>query len=66
ATVYDVAGRTGSNRSSMLQDFDKGRETEIDFMNGAIVREAAAQGLDVPVNLTITRLIKMLEKARKA
>ena len=65
ATVYDVAGRTAANRSSMLQDFDKGRETEIDFMNGAIVREAAAKGLDVPVNLTITRLIKMLEKAGK-
>jgi 2-dehydropantoate 2-reductase len=66
ATVYDVAGRTGANRSSMLQDFDKGRETEIDFMNGAIVREAAAQGLEVPVNVTITRLIKALETARKA
>ena len=66
ATVYDVAGKTGANRSSMLQDFDKGRETEIDFMNGAIVREAAAKGLGVPVNLTITRLIKMLEKAGKA
>jgi 2-dehydropantoate 2-reductase len=65
ATVYEVAARTGANRSSMLQDFDKGRETEIDFMNGAIVREAAAQGLDVPVNLTITRLIKALEKTRK-
>lgn len=66
ATVYDVAGKTGANRSSMLQDFDKGRETEIDFMNGAIVREAAAQGLGVPVNATITRLVKALEKARQA
>jgi 2-dehydropantoate 2-reductase len=66
ATVFDVAGRTGANRSSMLQDFDKGRETEIEFMNGAIVREAAAHGLEVPVNLTVTRLIRMLERARKA
>jgi 2-dehydropantoate 2-reductase len=66
ATVYDVAGKTGANRSSMLQDFDKGRETEIDFMNGAIVREAAAQGLGAPVNATITRLVKAMEKARRA
>ena len=66
ATVYEVAGRTGANRSSMLQDFDKGRETEIEFMNGAIVREAASRGIPVPVNLTITRLIKMMEKARLA
>ena len=48
ATVYEVAGKTGANRSSMLQDFDKGRESEIDFMNGAIVREAAALGVPRP------------------
>ena len=41
-TVYDVARKTGANRSSMLQDFDRGRLSEIDFINGAIVREAAA------------------------
>jgi 2-dehydropantoate 2-reductase len=66
ATVYDVAAKTGANRSSMLQDFDKGRQTEIDFMNGAIVREAAELGIAAPVNRTITRLIKALEKGRTA
>jgi 2-dehydropantoate 2-reductase len=65
ATVYDVAAKTGANRSSMLQDFDRKRESEIDFMNGAIVREAAALGIPVPVNATLTRLIKSLEKARR-
>jgi 2-dehydropantoate 2-reductase len=64
ATVYEVARKTGANRSSMLQDFDKNRLTEIDFMNGAIVREAAALGIPVPVNATLTRLIKAMEKAR--
>lgn len=62
STVYDVAGKTGANRSSMLQDFDKGRESEIDFMNGAIVREAAALGVPAPVNATITRLVKTLDR----
>ena len=66
SAVMDVARRTGANRSSMLQDFDKGRETEIDFINGAIVREAAALGVPVPVNATMTRLIKAREKARTA
>jgi 2-dehydropantoate 2-reductase len=65
-TVFDVARRTGANRSSMLQDFDKGRETEIDFMNGAVVREAAELGIAAPVNSTLTRLIKALEKERHA
>jgi 2-dehydropantoate 2-reductase len=63
-TVYDVAKKTGANRSSMLQDFDRGRLSEIDFINGAIVREAAELGIPVPVNATVTRLIKALEKAR--
>ncbi|HEY9593200.1 MAG TPA: 2-dehydropantoate 2-reductase [Spirochaetia bacterium] len=66
ATVFDVACKTGANRSSMLQDFDKGRLTEIDFMNGAIVREAAAAGIPAPVNATLTRLIKTMEGGRKA
>jgi 2-dehydropantoate 2-reductase len=66
AAVFDVAKKTGANRSSMLQDFDKGRETEIDFINGAIVREAAALGIPVPVNATITRLIKSLDRVHAA
>jgi 2-dehydropantoate 2-reductase len=64
-TVLDVARRTGANRSSMLQDFDRGRESEIDFINGAIVREAAALGMSAPVNATVTRLVHAIERARK-
>jgi len=62
ATVYEVAGKTGANRSSMLQDFDRKRESEIDFMNGAIVKEAAALGVPAPVNATIARLVKALDR----
>jgi len=62
ATVYEVAAKTGANRSSMLQDFDRARESEIDFMNGAIVREAEELGLPAPVNTTITRLVKTLDR----
>ncbi len=61
-TVYDVAKKTGANRSSMLQDFDRGRETEIDFINGAIVREAAELGIPVPVNAALARLVKALDR----
>lgn len=64
AVVYDVARKTGANRSSMLQDFDRGRASEIEVMNGAIVREAAQAGVPVPVNATIARLIRAMEKAR--
>ena len=66
ATVQEVARKTGANRSSMLQDFDRGRESEIEFMNGAIVKEAAALGIPVPVNATVTRLVKALDRIHAA
>ncbi len=65
-TVYDVAEKTGLNRSSMLQDFDRGSRTEIDFINNAIVREAADIGLQAPVNRTVTNIIKTMEKLNHA
>jgi 2-dehydropantoate 2-reductase len=61
ATVYTVAEKTGRNRSSMLQDFDRRRPSEIDFINGAILREAESQGIEAPVNRTVTRLIQALD-----
>jgi pantoate--beta-alanine ligase len=48
--VVSVARETASNRSSMLQDVDRGAQTEIDALNGAVVREARALGVPVPVN----------------
>ena len=66
AVVYDVAAKTGANFSSMLQDFQKNRQSEIDFMNGAIVREAKELGIPVPVNETVTRLVRTLDKIHTA
>lgn len=59
--VYQVAEKTGGNRSSMLQDFDRQRRSEIDFINGAIVREAETAGLEVPVNRAVTLLVRVLD-----
>ncbi len=64
-TVYEVARKTAQNRSSMLQDFDRKKPSEIDFINGAIVREAEVLGLDAPVNRTITRLVRTLDACHR-
>lgn len=64
--VYEVARKTGLNRSSMLQDFDRGSKTEIDFINNAIAMEAAALGMVAPVNKTVTNIIKTMEKVNHA
>ncbi len=66
ATVLDVCKKTAANKSSMLQDILNKRETEIDFINGAIVREAAALGIEAPVNLTLSRLVKTLDRINLA
>lgn len=50
-------------RTSMLQSLDKGAITEIDFINGAVVREGARQGVPTPVNATLVACIKGIERA---
>ena len=59
--VYKVIENTGLNRSSMLQDFDRGDLTEIDFINNAIVKEGRKLGIETPCNSLISRLVKSLE-----
>jgi 2-dehydropantoate 2-reductase len=56
-----VCQATAMNYSSMLQDVLNHKRTEIDFINGAIVREGEALGIPVPVNKTLTLLVKAME-----
>jgi 2-dehydropantoate 2-reductase len=60
--VIAVARATARNRSSMGQDIDKRKKTEIDAINGAIVQFGKQVGIPTPVNQTLTSLIKVLEK----
>ncbi len=60
--VKAIARATGENKSSMLQDILKGRMTEIDFINGAIVYKGKEWGVATPYNELITLLIKAKEK----
>jgi 2-dehydropantoate 2-reductase len=61
AHVFKIAGATASNRSSMGQDVDNRRPTEINAINGAVVREARQSGLATPVNETLSALVQTLE-----
>ena len=56
--VYSVAEKTAANTSSMLQDMLKGRNTEIDSINGYIVRQARKNKIEVPVNEALCELVK--------
>ena len=59
--VRQVCELTRNNRASMLQDILRGRTTEIDVINGAIVAKGREAGIATPVNQMLTRLIKALE-----
>jgi len=59
--VFKVAEATAVNRSSMGQDADNRRQTEIAAINGFIVREAKRIGLEAPVNFALTALVQTLE-----
>jgi 2-dehydropantoate 2-reductase len=48
---------TARHRSSMLQDLERGRPTEVDAINGWVARRGAALGIPTPTNTMLTRLI---------
>lgn len=60
--TLEVASRTRDNLSSMMQDISQCRGTEIDFINGAIVRYGESLGIKTPVNKTLWLLVKSLER----
>ena len=55
------AGGTGANRSSVCVDVLKKRPTEIDYINGSIVRLGRELGVETPVNQTFWAAVKGLE-----
>jgi 2-dehydropantoate 2-reductase len=53
--------RPSHNVTSMLQDLRRGRPTEIDYMNGAVVSIGGRHGVACPVNAALTDIIKTME-----
>ena len=58
ARAREVAERTATNRSSMLQDILRGARTECDAINGAIAAEGRRLGIPTPVNEILWQLVQ--------
>jgi 2-dehydropantoate 2-reductase len=63
AKVEAVCEGTSANLSSMLQDVLGKKRTEIDFINGVIVRFGQELGIDVPTNKLLLDLVKTIESS---
>jgi 2-dehydropantoate 2-reductase len=65
-TLIDYAARPDvayDHKASMLQDVEAGRETEIDFLNGGVVRFGREHGVPTPLNDAVTALVKGVERS---
>jgi 2-dehydropantoate 2-reductase len=56
-----VIHSTAENKCSMLQDVERGARTEVENINGAIVRAGRARGVAAPLNQAMVALVKGLE-----
>jgi 2-dehydropantoate 2-reductase len=63
-TILALLQRAGPSKASMLQDFEAGRRTEIDVINGAVVKAAEEHGVPVPLNRSFVALVKGWESMR--
>jgi 2-dehydropantoate 2-reductase len=62
--IHGLLERAGPSKASMLQDFEAGRRTEIDVINGAVVKAADETGVAVPLNRQFVALVTGWESAR--
>lgn len=60
----DLGALMGSFRTSMLQDFDRGRPAEIDAIVGAVVELGRATGTPMPVSEAVLALLKQMARGR--
>jgi 2-dehydropantoate 2-reductase len=61
--IHGLLPRAGSGKASMLQDVEGQRKTEIEVVNGAVVREGDRLGIDVRLNKAMLALIGGLERS---
>ncbi len=62
SAVAGIAQSMATQISSTAHDVARGRQSEIDYINGYVARRAAIHGIRTPVNRTILALVKLLEQ----
>lgn len=63
--IVERASKDTNHRSGMLQDVRKGKKTDIDFINGYIVKRGLELGIPCPVNNAIIQMVKAKQSMNK-
>jgi 2-dehydropantoate 2-reductase len=63
--VRFIGRRYGALKSSSLQSLERGRKTEVDFLNGYVVARADEAGVPVPLNRALVAMIKEIEAGER-
>ena len=66
AAIRKIAETMPSQFSSTAQDLARGKRSEIDYLNGLVVRRGEALGIATPANRVLWALVKLLEHKRAA
>lgn len=61
--AFKIAEQMSATRSSTAQDMARGKRTEIDSLNGYVVRRGMEFGVPTPVNQALYTLVKLAEKS---
>lgn len=61
AAVAGIARSMATQKSSTAHDVAKGKRSEIDHINGYVLKRGAARGIATPVNRTVHALVRLLE-----
>src|SRR6266404_2429268 len=64
--LAEILNGYGDAKASMLQDFERGRTTEIDFINGYVVDTARQFGVNTPVNTAIVETVHAITRRQSA
>ena len=61
--IWNVTAR--ALKASMLQDLEKGKPCEIDYINGEVVKAGKKHGIPTPYNEVLVALVKLAEERKQ-
>ena len=65
AQILKIAAAMPNQTSSTAQDLARGKPSEIDFLNGYVVRKGAELGIPTPTNHALQVMVKLAERSRQ-